>query len=284
MIPILHFFVFYVGINFTSILLAFQKETYIAGVGKVTRYTLENFQTVFRYITSGGSDLYIALQNTLQLFAVDLLMMIPIFIFAYTFSKNMVGSRFFRVVMYLPTIISAVAFSTMVTSILQPNIGALAVIVRNLFGIEMEPLLTSYENAWPTVIGYCIWAGVYANLLIIEGAIRRVPVELIEAAKIDGAGTLRIMKSIIFPMIWGTLSTILIIKVSGLFTITGPILLLTGGAYNTQTLNFWFYRMVAVDGSYNVPAAGGIVFTLIGLPIVMGFRGLINRFSDNLEY
>ncbi len=282
-IPVIHFFVFYVGINFTSILLAFQETKYVSGVGEVTTFTLENFQKVFSYITDGGSDMYIAVKNTLQLFFVDILMMIPIFIFAYCFSKNMIGSKFFRVVMYLPSIISAVAFSTMITSILQDNIGALDVILRDM-GYELPPLLTSNENAWTTILLYCMWAGVYANLLIIEGSIRRVPTEVVEAAMIDGAGTGTILTKIVLPMVWGTLSTILILKVSGLFTITGPILLLTGGAYDTQTLNFWFYKMVALDGSYNIPAAGGIVFTLLGLPIVWGFRKLVNKFSDKLEY
>lgn len=282
-VPVIHFFVFYVGINFTSIALAFQETKYVSGVGEVTTFTLENFQKVFSYISDGGSDMYIAVKNTLQLFVVDILMMIPIFIFAYCFSKNMIGSKFFRVVMYLPSIISAVAFSTMITSILQDNIGALDVILRDM-GYELPPLLTSSENAWTTILLYCMWAGVYANLLIIEGSIRRVPTEVVEAAMIDGAGTRTILTKIVLPMVWGTLSTILILKVAGLFTITGPILLLTGGAYDTQTLNFWFYKMVAIDGSYNIPAAGGIVFTLLGLPIVWGFRKLVNKFSDKLEY
>ncbi len=284
LIPVIHFFVFYMGTNLTSILLAFQETKYVQGVGEVTTWTLDNFVEVFEYITQGGSDLFVALRNTLELFVVDLLMMIPIFIFAYCFAQNMKGAKFFRVAMYLPTIISAVAFSTMVTSILQADVGALAVLVKDIFHINLPPLLTSNENAWPTIIAYCMWAGVYANLLIIEGAIRRVPAEVIEAAKIDGAGPLKILVKVILPMTWGTLSTLLIIKVSGLFTITGPILLLTNGAYDTQTLNFWFYKMVAVDSSYNVPAAGGIVFTLIGLPIVFGFKWIVDKFSDNLEY
>ena len=284
LIPIIHFFVFYVGTNFTSILLAFQKTKYVQGVGEVTTWTLDNFKEVFEYILDGGSDMFIAIRNTLQLFTIDILMMIPIFIFAYTFSKNMRGAKFFRVVMYLPIIISMVAFSTMITSILQENVGALAVIFKDWFGIELPALLTSYENAWPTILVYCMWAGVYSNLLIIEGAIRRVPGEVIEAAKIDGAGAFGILTKIILPMTWGTISTLLILKVSGLFTIDGPILLMTGGAYDTQTLNFWFYKMVAVDGSYNVPAAGGIIFTLLGLPLVFGFRKLVDKFSHDLEY
>ena len=283
-IPILHFFVFYLGINLTSILLAFQETKYVSGVGEVTNFTLENFQDVFRYIVNGGSQMGIALRNTLQLFAVDIFMMVPIFIFAYCFSRNMKGSKFFRVIMYLPTIISGVAFSTMITSILQDNIGALDVLANKLFGVDLPAFFTSYEYAWPSVLVYCMWAGVYSNLLIMEGSIRRVPNEVVEAAMIDGAGTFTILTKVVIPGIWGTLSTIWILKVAGLFTITGPILLLTGGAYDTQTLNYWFYETVAVLGSYNVPAAGGIVFTLLGLPIVWIFRKLMNKISDKLEY
>lgn len=284
LIPILHFFVFYLGINLTSILLAFQETKYVAGVGEVTTFTLKNFQDIFRYLAMGGSQMGIAVKNTIQLFFVDLFMMVPIFIFAYCFSRNMKGSKFFRVVMYLPTIISGVAFSTMITSILQDNVGALDVIVNKVFGVDLPGLFTSYEYAWPSVLGYCIWAGVYANLLILEGSIRRVSNEVVEAAMIDGAGTFTILTKVVIPGVWGTLSTLWILKVAGLFTISGPILLLTGGAYNTQTLNYWFYETVAVFGSYNLPAAGGIVFTILGLPIVWIFRKIMNKISDKLEY
>lgn len=283
-IPIIHFFVFYLGINLMSIVMAFQKVQYVSGVGEVTTFTLENFEKVFRYLTTPDTGLGIALKNTLELFAVDLFMMVPIFIFAYCFSRNMRGAKFFRVMMYLPTIISSVAFSTMVTSILQDNVGALDVLWNKLFGTDLPAFFTSYEYAWPAVLIYCMWAGVYSNLLILEGSIRRIPTEVVEAAMIDGASTFKILTNVVIPMSWGTLSTIWIIKVAGLFTITGPILLLTNGMYNTQTLNFWFYQEVAVSYSYHLPAAGGIVFTLLGLPIVWGFRKLMNKISDNLEY
>lgn len=283
-IPILHFFVFYLGVNLMSILMAFQKVKYVAGVGEVTSWTLENFQNVFKYLTTPDTGLAIALKNTLELFAVDLFMMVPIFIFAYCFSRNMKGAKIFRVMMYLPTIISSVAFSTMVTSILQDNVGALDVLWNRIFGTDLPAFFTSYEYAWTAVLIYCMWAGVYSNLLILEGSIRRVPTEVVEAAMIDGASTFKILTNVVIPMCWGTLSTIWIIKVAGLFTITGPILLLTGGMYNTQTLNYWFYNEVAVSASYHLPAAGGIVFTLLGLPIVWAFRRLMNKISDNLEY
>lgn len=281
-LPIISFFVFYVGVNFTSILLAFQKTQYIGGE-EVTSFTLDNFASVFRSFSRAGSDLSIALRNTAILFIVDLLMMIPVFLIAYGFSRNMRGSKFFRVMLYIPTIISETAFGTMITSILQDNVGALPVILGKI-GISVPPLLTSYDNAYKTVVIYCMWAGLYANNLIIEGAIRRVPKEVLEAASIDGASKWQEIIRIIIPMIWGTISTILIIKVSGIFTITGPILMLTNGMYNTQTLSFWFYKSVAVDGAYNAPAAGGLVFTILGLPIVFGFRWLVNKVNANIEY
>lgn len=283
-IPILHFFVFYVGINFGSIMLAFQKTQYVKGVGEVVSYTADNFKTIFNWFTQGGTKLQIALKNTFQLWIVDCLMVIPIYIIAYNFSKNMKGSKFFRVMLNLPTIISAVAYTTMVTSILQPNVGALYVLSEKYLGIKLPALLQSEQYAWTTVICYCIWSGLYANLLLIEAAIRRIPQEVVEAAKMDGAGNGGLIRYIIVPMTWGTMSTIFLIKVSQIFTITGPILLLTNGQYNTQTLNFWFYEQVAVAGEYNVSAAGGIVLTLIGIPVVWLFRKIANKISGDLEY
>lgn len=283
-IPILHFFVFYVGVNFNSILLAFQNTKYVAGVGEVVTYTFENFLKVFRMLANGGDKLHIALKNTVQLWLVDCLMIIPIFVIAFCFSKNMKGAKFFRVMLNLPTIISAVAYSTMITSILQPNVGALSVLANKWFKIEIPILLQSNENAWKTIICYCIWSGFYANLLLIEAAIRRIPTEVIEAAQMDGASNWRIIRHLTIPMTWGTMSTILIMKVSNFFMITGPILLLTNGQYNTQTLNFWFYEQVAVNGLYHEPAAGGIVFTLLGIPLVWGFRKFANKISNDLEY
>lgn len=280
--PIVSFFVFYVGINLSSILLAFQKTQFTGGK-EVTSWTLQNFVSVFKAFGNVDGDFFIALKNTAILWTVDLLMIIPVFLIAYGFSKNMPGSKFFRIMLYIPSIISATAFGVMITSILQANVGALPVIFKKI-GINLPPLLTSYEHAYPTVIGYCVWAGFYANNLIFEGAIRRIPKEVVEAAQLDGASKFQEITRITLPMVWGTLSTILIIKVSQIFTITGPILTLTNGAYNTQTLNFWFYKSVAVDGSYNMPAAGGIVLTLAALPIVFGFRAIMNRINTDVEY
>ncbi len=284
-IPVLHFLVFYVGVNFTSIVMAFQRTSFVDGVEK-TSFTLENFKLVFDAFGDGGNDMFIALRNTVVLFFVDLFMMVPIFLIAYAFSKNLWWSNFYRVMLYLPSIISSVAFSTMITSILQENVGALAVMCREYFGWDLPNIFQSYDNAFKGVLGYCMWAGLYTNLLLLEGAVRRIPRETLDAAHIDGVNRAQEIFYIILPMIWGTLSTLLIIKFSGFFTITGPILTLTNGAYNTQTLNFWFYKMTAVTGGndMNKAAAGGLVFTLVGLPIVYGFRWIVNKISDNVEY
>ncbi len=282
LIPVIEFFVFYVGVNATSILLAFQKTQFVNGV-EVTSWTLGNFVDIFKAFGKVDGDFFIAWKNTAVLWCVDALMIIPVFLIAYGFSKDMPGAKMFRIMLYIPSIISATAFGVMITSILQANVGALPVMLKKI-GVDVPPLLTSYEHAYSTVIGYCVWAGFYANNLLFEGAIRRIPKEVVEAAQLDGANKFQEIFHITVPMVWGTLSTILILKVSAIFTITGPILTLTNGAYNTQTLNFWFYKSVAVDGSYNMPAAGGIVLTLFALPIVFGFRALINRVNADIEY
>ena len=179
-IPILHFLVFYVGVNVNSIIMAFQRTSFVDGAEK-TSFTWENFETVFKSFQSGGNDMIIAMKNTLVLFFVDLFMMVPIFLIAYAFSQNLWWSKFYRVMLYLPSIISAVAFSTMITSILQENVGALAVMFREYFGWDLPNIFQSYDNAFKGVLGYCMWAGLYVNLLLLEGAVRRIPRETLDA-------------------------------------------------------------------------------------------------------
>lgn len=78
LIPVIEFFVFYVGVNATSILLAFQKTQFVNGV-EVTSWTLGNFVDIFKAFGKVDGDFFIAWKNTAVLWCVDALMIIPVF-------------------------------------------------------------------------------------------------------------------------------------------------------------------------------------------------------------
>ena len=122
-------------------------------------------------------------------------------------------------------------------------------------------------------------------MLLFGGAFARIPTELIEAAKLDGITPVKEFIYLILPLVWSTLSTLLILNMTGLFAASGPILLFTKGAYRTTTIGYWIFDKVKYVGvsAYNEVAAAGLVFSAIGVPVIMFFKWLLERIPT-VEY
>ena len=112
----------------------------------------------------------------------------------------------------------------------------------------------------------------------------RIPEEVTDSAALDGVSMWEELFKIYIPMIWPTLSTILITTAASLLCTNGPILLLTNGAGNTYDIGFYIYNKVQVQGQYGVPAALGLVLTFVTFPIVMTTRHFVNKVYDDVEF
>lgn len=277
---VIGFLIFYVATHINSWIMAFQQINGIDNQGNdIIVYSLHNFQEFFKLLGRDDSGLYIGLRNTALYFTLNTFVLLPVpFFFAYFFHKKLTGYRFFRLALYLPSIISSVAIVSMIKYILAGN-GPIDAIMSN-FGMKYEPLLRNNDTATPTILTYCFWAGLSGNLLLFQGAFNRVPSSVIDAAQIDGVSDRQELFFIYIPMVMPTISTIVILNVTNIFNISGPILLFTGGAYETTTINYWIYDQVKIQSSYNLPSAVGIMFTLINLPLIVCVRALFKRFDD----
>ena len=98
-----------------------------------------------------------------------------------------------------------------------------------------------------------------------------------DRAKLDGCGPGRELVSLIIPLLWPTISTQVILQLTGLFGSSGPILLFTQGAYETTTLAYWIFDSIYTYGNYNAVSAAGLCCTVVGVPIILGIRWLIER-------
>ena len=112
----------------------------------------------------------------------------------------------------------------------------------------------------------------------------RIPRDVLEAGLVDGVSPVRELFSLIVPMIWPTISTELITGLAGIFSATGPILLLTNGDFDTMTISFYIFDQVNRYGAYNEASAIGLIYTLVGIPIVLGGRWLCARIQEDVEY
>ena len=144
--------------------------------------------------------------------------------------------------------------------------------------------LTEKEYAMKTVFIYMFFTNFAGNMVLFSGAMNRIPKEMLESAEIDGVGMWRELVQFVIPCMWPTLSTIIILSITSLFTASGPILLLTKGAGDTTTISYWIFEQVKFIGSYNIPAALGLVFTAIGFPLVLVVRKVLGRLQEDVEY
>lgn len=274
LIPIIHWIIFWFGVNINSILMAFQLPT-----GEWSLETMEGvLKEIIRNDTNNEINLNTAIGNTLIYFIKDLLMIPFHLIIAYFFYKKIPGFRAFQVVFYLPSIISGLAFATMFEQFIAKS-GPVGLMLKG-FGVSPVPeFLVNSDYATWTILFYTIWIGWGGNMLLLGGALARVPIEILESARLDGIKPWQELVYMILPLIWSTLSTLLILNMTGLFIADGPILLFTRGKANTSTIGYWIFHRVYEDGpgAYNSVAAAGLVFTVIGAPFILFTKWLIER-------
>ena len=281
-VPLLNFLIFYIIVNINSFVLAFQvyvgKGQYKVSIGQFTK--------VLEDLAKGMSgDLLPAFLNTQMYFWLNLLVTLPIsFFVSYFLYKKVPGYPLFRVIFFLPSIISSVVLVAIYKNFMLPY-GPIDGLIKALGGEGIASgLLEHHDSATKLMIGYILWTGFGVNIVLFESAMRRIPESVIEAGKLDGIGMFWEMFKIVIPLVWPTVLTTLTLAISGFMTADGPILLFTEGAGNTSTISFYIYWTVYKKSGHNYGAAIGIFCSLISMPIVFTARHFLSKVVDNVEY
>lgn len=282
-VPVAQWLVFWLGVNLNSILLAFQDP-------RTDAFSMVNFKDFWANLTSPYGDIKIAVVNTLKYFSASLFTILLCFFTAYFFYKKIKGYKIFRVVFYFPAIISSVALVTAYKSFVNPG-GPVPMIGEKLgFDLPVEGLLANKNTATNTIVVYAIWTGLTTNVLLFGSAMNRVPTEVVEAALLDGCGMARELFQLILPMIWSSISSVVILALTNIVNSSGPILLFTNGQHDTTTISFWIFKLVygggnvgGVSGSLNLASCVGLCFTVVSVPIIMGVKKLFEKIPT-VEY
>lgn len=274
-IPILNFLIFWLYVNFDSILLAFRNIDY--STGGYEYWTFDNFKEVLRLFKEDGMLEYGA--NTLKFWLLSVGWQIPhSILLTYIFHKKLTGRKVYRVLLYIPTIICSVALAGIFEAFINEN-GALGYILQNAFSIERIP-------SWFQENEYAIWALLFYNFffgfagqyILYSGAIANVDTEITEAAYMDGVTMWQELFYIDIPLMWPTISMTIVTSFGGLFGASGPILLFTSTMSSTWTFGYWIFDQVRVYQSYYIPAALGLCFTIIAFPVAM----LVKKVTDRM--
>ncbi len=276
-LPLIEFFTIYVYTNIDSFFLAFKRNGQFAGWA--------NFEMLWNEVRAPGSTLLIAFRNTFIYFGAGFILFLWSIVLAYFFYKQIFGYKFFRFVLYVPAIMSPVVFVALFKSLTNVN-GAIDIIISHFNpDFVMPALLARSDTATWTMVVYVLWMGWTTNMLYLGGSLARIPVEVLESARLDGVGPWGELTQILIPLLMPTLSTLFLLDVIGLLSASGPILLFTKGAYDTTTISYWMFTLVYATGenAYAKASAAGVCLTLIMMPIIYFLRWLINK-VETVEY
>lgn len=277
--PTVQFIIFYLGVNVNTILLSFKFFDYDGGY---TFAGFENFRLAF-FNLFNDKALGVAVGNSVlyQLVAIAIGTSLSLMFSYYIYLKR-TFSGFFKSILFLPTIVSSLVF----TMIFRKVAAELYIdVVEKLTG-EIVPGLLSNENTRKfTVFTYNVLFSFGTSVLLYSGAMSGTNESIMEYADIDGTTYWQKFIYILFPMIFPTFITFMVMHISdtfmnqmnllGFWADTAPPRLKTIGYYlYTGTLK-------ASLAEYPLLATYGLIFTLVTMPVVFFVKWLLEKFGPN---
>ena len=234
---------------------------------------LANFQQLFK-----DTQFIRSMQNMILLVVV---VTIVTFGFALVFAgiltrEKIKGQNFFRVVFYIPNILSVVVIAGIFSAIYKPENGMLNSIL-GLFG--QAPVLWKGETmVIPSLIIAMVWQAIGYYMVMYMASMSAVPESLYESANLDGAGRVTQFFQITIPLIWTNIRTTLTFFI--ISTINMAFLFvkaMTSGGPNGASdvaLNYMYSQKDA--GLYGYSMAIGVVIFLFSFAL----SAVVNKVTD----
>lgn len=176
------------------------------------------------------------------------------------------GSKFFQVIYFLPVII-ATAITARVWQIMiySPVTGVVGLLQRT--GLDLGNPLAETSSALYGIAVVDLWHWWGFLCVIFFAALRQVPAEQIEAARVEGATFFQTIRYVLLPGIRPTITLMMIMTVIWSFLVFDFVYILTQGgpAFSSEVLSTYAYRSAFYDLAVGKAAAISVVISLFGL-------------------
>lgn len=241
---------------------------------------LKNFEMLLRDATFIRS-----MQNMLLLIVmVTVFTMASALIFAAILTHEKIkGQNFFRIVFYIPNILSVVVISGIFSAIYDVDRGLLNSILA-VFGKD-GVLWKGEQHVITSLVIAMVWQAIGYYMVMYMASMSAVPVSLYESAGLDGADRLTQFTQLTLPLIWTNIRTTLTFFI--ISTINMAFLFvsaMTGGGPNnaSNVALLYMYNQKNLGGGYGYAMAIGVVIFVLSF----GLSALVNKVTEReiLEY
>jgi len=231
----------------------------IAGSGRWVG--LANYVTLVQdpvFWQAVGHTLQLALGTTVPMLGLAV-------VFGLLLNRRLRGRAIYRTLLFAPYVVPLVASSIAWMWMLSAH-GFVNYVLGGVLPVRNLAWLDSSAGALPAIMLMTVWQFVgYYTVLVLSG-LQGIPGELAEAARIDGAGEIRVAWSIILPLLSPTLFFCVVVSVIASFRVFDQIYVMTGGGPGTATITLVFYLYQQGFAFFNTGAGASVsVLLLVGL-------------------
>ncbi|CAI9389227.1 Diacetylchitobiose uptake system permease protein NgcF [Bacillus sp. T2.9-1] len=246
------------------------------GIGAKTFIGLDNYIELMKdkmFWTSTYHSVLLAVFSAISLVAYLVISLI--------LASKIKGAGLLRKIYLIPMLLSSVAIAQLWLKIFDPTNGMLNKLLE-MFGVENTPIwladpnLVLYSIFIPIVWQY---AGFY--IIIYYAALKGVPDEIMEAAKIDGATPLQIAYKIKLPLIAPVIKVTIVLAIVGSLKYFDLIYVMTGGGPNGASEVMASYMYKEAFKTYNFGYGSAIGFALLIICLVMTW--VIQKLTASIE-
>jgi multiple sugar transport system permease protein len=263
-VPIL--FAFYISLNDWSL------------IGTPQFVGLGNYVEMF-----GDGQFWRALYNTLVYTVGTVPTSIALgLLVAVGLNRKVPGRALLRSIFFVPVIISLVAVALIASWMFNDNYGVINAALKAV-GFGGVPWLSSPVWAMPSLIITTLWIRIGFCMVIYLAALQSIPVELYQAAQVDGATSWRQFRHITWPLLGPTTFLLLILNVIYSLHVFDLIYVMTGGGPGSSTtvLVQYIYQMAFQESRMGYASAVGVVLYLL-LVVFTVFQWRMTRQGDNV--
>lgn len=199
------------------------------------------------------------------------------FLFALIAVRPTRSGKAAETVFFLPYILSTTVVGTLWAWLFQKNFGLFNQILVQ-FGLKPIGWLTDPRYAMASIVGATIWWTAGFNMILFSAAIKQIPDEIYDSARIDGAGRLTTLTKITIPLLKDTTLLVVILQLIASFKVFGQAYVMTGGGpyATTEVLVQYVYKTGFSYFRLGYASAMSILLFLVILAI-SGFQFILGK-------
>lgn len=219
-----------------------------------------------------------ALKNSLKYLLVVPVIQIVAFLMALLVNRSLPGISLFRSMYFFPVITPMIVVSLIWKWVFQSD-GILNYILQTI-GLTSRPILfLSHPNlTLYSVMFVTFWTGIGYYMMIYLAGLQSVPEEFLEAARLDGAGNVKLFTHILLPLMRPYILFNSIMSTIGALGVFTEVYAVTGGgpAHASETMGILMYKTAFDELEFGYAAVLSLIVT-VAILIVTGINVLVQR-------